>query len=405
MTARKPKARSARTRPRGLRVFAATFAAGMASVMALIYAADPAGKWHRALHYSPRRLVEPEVWVFPEANWDERKVRAEQLRQIDPPDVLLVGSSRAVFVEEKMLTQAGMLQPGGRFFNLGVSGGTLEDAIVFWQMAKNLGKVPREVLLVLDPWALNRNSGQLRWQTHAALFHQFLSEQSRGPAQGAEVAEGVEALAAGARESAAHARETLEGWRENALELVSWTALKGAWKVLSGGEKAPGSGWLATESTRPRDKTGYRWDGSNFYTDAAIQPKVPEEIRKIALAYALEGQVWNLWNWEFNAEALRQLGLLLRDIARQGAKTRILIPPYQPLAYEKVLTRPGFSGIFPQFVQAIASEAATAPATTFCNAIDPATSGCGETEFMDGMHMLRSCVEKVLARCGQASFR
>jgi hypothetical protein len=73
------------------------------------------------------------------------------------PDIIALGSSRA-----KVLT--GNDFNSNNFRNNGVSGASLEDYVAILGMYDISGKLPKEVIFVVDPWIFNKNNGQLGWQ-------------------------------------------------------------------------------------------------------------------------------------------------------------------------------------------------------------------------------------------------
>jgi hypothetical protein len=73
------------------------------------------------------------------------------------PDIIALGSSRA-----KVLT--GNDLNSDNFRNNGVSGASLEDYLAILGMYDVSGKLPKEVIIIVDPWIFNKHNGQLGWQ-------------------------------------------------------------------------------------------------------------------------------------------------------------------------------------------------------------------------------------------------
>ena len=59
------------------------------------------------------------------------------------------------------------------FLNAGVSAGSLKDYIAIWQIMKQSGKIPRTILLCVDPQALNRLQQNNRWLAIAEYYQTF----------------------------------------------------------------------------------------------------------------------------------------------------------------------------------------------------------------------------------------
>lgn len=82
-------------------------------------------------------------------------------------DIIVLGSSRVLQINARCF-------PGKKFFNHGVPGGTLEDFFSICEMYERKNKLPGMIILGLDPWILNRNSGQDRWKILSAYYDNFM---------------------------------------------------------------------------------------------------------------------------------------------------------------------------------------------------------------------------------------
>ena len=104
------------------------------------------------------------------SNYDERLVQKYYINGLaERKDVVVLGSSRAMMIDSKMF-------PGRRFFNNSVSGASLEDHIAIYELYREKKLEPATVIIALDPWLLNRYSGQSRWRS---LQSEYVAATSR----------------------------------------------------------------------------------------------------------------------------------------------------------------------------------------------------------------------------------
>ncbi|MBL4889639.1 MAG: DUF1574 family protein [Candidatus Lindowbacteria bacterium] len=92
-------------------------------------------------------------------NYDERILQKFYIEtQPAKNEVVVFGSSRAMQIAAPSF-------PNQTFFNHSVSGATLQDYMAIYEMLEEKGDSPDVVVLGLDPWLLNSNSGQTRWKS------------------------------------------------------------------------------------------------------------------------------------------------------------------------------------------------------------------------------------------------
>lgn len=87
------------------------------------------------------------------------------------PNVLVLGSSRVMQINSNYFQ-------GNSFCNNAVSGASLEDLIAIFMLYKEKKCYPKKIILGLDPWTLNENSGQVRWKTLNKEYFIFSNQLS-----------------------------------------------------------------------------------------------------------------------------------------------------------------------------------------------------------------------------------
>jgi hypothetical protein len=295
------------------------------------------------------------VMVYPK-NLNERTYILSHLKQIPKIDVLFLGSSRI------MLVNSNIFKEKNRVFSSGISVGVVPDFIAIWQHIKNLKKIPKYVVIYVDPWAMNKNNNQTNWKVNQSLYRQFFKE------------------------------------RKSSL----WGTIKEYFENKSMNQKTINlkNQRFVFENNLSKDQEGRRFDGSVIYPDHVVKPKTLKEITQKANEY-LQECIFCLCDWKFDQKMFHELNVLIQDIRNSGAKVMVVLPPYQHKVYQGMMKSPLYSNILNEVVGALESKANETDALgyEFCNAINPEDSNCKETEFMDGMHSQSSCSEKIVRKC------
>lgn len=357
-----------------MKIFSATVAASLAAAAAFNYAVDPARYLRKPPFDLTRTWADGEVLVF-SAEPNDRALRMAQIVLAPRPDLLLMGSSRMRTVSKSLFA------PGLSVFNAGMMGSSMEDHASVWQAFQEQGKLPRRLILYADPWILNANSGQIRWRTNIAVYERFLRRS-----MGRETLPLKTALRG--------AWQRLRDAYTIFNELLNWAELRASWAQWRSPSAEP---VVSPESSLGEKSLGWRADGS-YYEYPKPEPTL-EQIRAKALEYAASPEVFSLQRYRIDPAAVETLAALTREAAAAGVKVMLLVPPYQRLALDTFRARPEYAGALPQFLLALEELPGAGVDFDICGSPDPAYAGCGETEFIDGMHLRRSCQEKVLSRC------
>jgi peptidoglycan/LPS O-acetylase OafA/YrhL len=99
---------------------------------------------------------------------DERQfIKYRILYQKENPDILVIGSSRAMEIGSEMLKSKSL--------NLSVSGASIEDHIAITGMALNKLNI-KKIILGADPWLFNKYSNQNRWKSIGKDYFYILTE-------------------------------------------------------------------------------------------------------------------------------------------------------------------------------------------------------------------------------------
>jgi hypothetical protein len=85
------------------------------------------------------------------------------------PDVLMLGASRSMLINSTYFK-------GETFFNNCVSGATIEDLIAIVEMYRQKKCLPKKIIIGVEPYFLNGNNNQKRWETLELEYQTFINQ-------------------------------------------------------------------------------------------------------------------------------------------------------------------------------------------------------------------------------------
>jgi len=112
-------------------------------------------------------IISNNKYVTNIVNFDERLLQKELISNKSIlPDIVVIGSSRSMLINSDYF-------PDVSFFNNSVSGASIEDIASIYQLYKDYHKLPKKIIIGIDPWTFNDNNGQKRWQSISYYFYRF----------------------------------------------------------------------------------------------------------------------------------------------------------------------------------------------------------------------------------------
>lgn len=371
-----------------MRVFLVTVGLGLLATASLSFWADPARRWHRSVELPERPLSPGQAWVWPSDNLEDRALKRRFIELQEAPTVAVFGSSRAMLFNSDSVRTA-------RLANLGVAGASVQDFLGFWELMKLRQKTSPIVLILADPWIFNANGHDDRWRALEKLVDVFEKGGSFSWTSGVPFLGAAATRAALAKVrfdetldllSAQTVRASLVYFKDRLRRRIS-PDVTGGFQVVS-------------LDAFPATGNGSRWDGARVYPEGYVRPPDEQAARERAAVFMAEVPWYHLRDYTIDEASVSRLMTLLEDLARHGVKAYILLPPYHPDVVAGMNSHPIYKRVIPLFREAIlrAAKGVRAPVDV-CDALEPRTVGCARTEFLDGMHPLASCVDKVAARC------
>lgn len=234
-------------------------------------------------------------------NFDERIFRKKVIENIkDNIEWVAIGSSRSM-----MLRKRTFLKPSETFYNYSVSGASLEDFIALISIhIDNQHKLPKNIILGIDPWIFNKNNEQNRYLSFVADYNKLISKIDADKIVN-EKPKYIKKLF------------SIEYFIENIKFVKNNISnnLKGYYIV----------------DTINIDASIRELDGSLQYPYKSRNPNF-KDVKNAAISYT-KGNVYSLNNFTKldNIELFKSFILYLKD---NGVNVILYLPPYNPISYD-----------------------------------------------------------------------
>ena len=318
------------------------------------YLVDPAKRFDNEYEMEMARIVADGKYVTAVSNYDERLFRKNLVRLMTwAPDVAVIGSSRTLLIGSDHFK-------GLRVFNSSVSGASIEDLVALYQLMKGSGKLPRKILLGVDPWMFNDSYQDVRWKSLEGYYYEYIMGRN---SQQVEV-----------------------GKLTDVSNLLSLSYFQAAIKYLV--KHGKGTAPIRTGS-KYNDGNTVLSDGSLVY-GREFREVDTNELDRRANEY-IRGDIYGLH--DYHAVSNRKWDLfstLVGNILRSGPTLELVMVPYHPRIYGRIVNS------YPVVaeVEARLRCIATSHSLVIRGSYDPSEAGASATCFYDGMH----CNEQGVAR-------
>jgi peptidoglycan/LPS O-acetylase OafA/YrhL len=287
------------------------------------------------------------------SNMDDRQFIKHRIEYENlSPKTIVLGSSRVMQIRAH------------KNFNdvlvLGVNGASIEDDIVIAYLALKKFS-PDTLILGLDPWLFNLNLKEARWRS---LINEFST-----------------------------ARDSLEGIEIHEVVPKNASSQSGLLSSLSTIYRLVNISKYVSSDDRPEIKDKIRRDGSRVYNYVYANKSQSE------ISSGFEEQLnYGMNNYE-HSEQSQQLfeKFLIKNLKKYNVI--FVLVPYHPSLFNRIKIENS------EIVQAEIKyrELSMKHKVKIIGSYDPAIVGCEASEFYDGMHPKKSCLDKVLNQLDQYS--
>lgn len=297
-------------------------------------------------------------------NYDERTVQKLVIRHMHQvPDTVVFGSSRSMKLRSSAF-------PKMRFYNHSVSGATLADFIGLWQVYRQRRSLPVNVIIGIDPWVFNSNSGQVRWRVLSQEIADYAADT------GADVR-----LQSGANVTTSKLRT-----------LFSLAYLTESLKSIVFSPGADIADYLLTDDTS--HPLGVKLSDGSVVSPLQRRDIDADILLADAKKYALQKPVYSLEGFaRIDPDLQRTFENWFETMRSDGINITLLLIPYHPDTYPRLVD--GDYRIITD-VEHYLRQLANRDDIVLKGSFDPLQAKCSASDFTDGMHPRMACVHRLL---------
>lgn len=345
----------------------------VAPVLALMvyvnYMVDPSGLFHGKQF--EREAVDLLLQGYPISNYDSldsytRSINEALIMNSAAYDTIVIGSSRCMQINAEMVHET------GRFLNMGVIAGDYQDLFGTFYICVRENKLPKRVILSLDPWMLNINEVDSR--SNRDLYLEFVKGELgfQEDYQMPDPAAKWEAL----------------------IDPAYFQGALAYQKRDTSGEAKPEA---VTENLYDQSTTVKMPDGTILY-DKAFREQSQAQIDSNIFAVANSPSVgFRITGYTAPSDILcAQLEAYVDYMQKRGIEVVFYLPPYPNGIYDSLVRqKETYPGVFAteDYLRALAKE----KGITLYGSYDPARLGLSQTDFYDHLHLRAESTAKVFA--------
>jgi hypothetical protein len=354
------------------------------------YTVDPGRLYHTdredMLEYDIVRMLLEGSNVDNLSSYDERLTRRDYVNRMEQAvGVIVAGSSRSALITKEMLGVESM-------FNVSVASGELEDIIGFYGVLHKYHKLPKRIILAIDPWMLNDNYNDGRFAAALGDGYYYYVAERMGWQANPELKQVSELYLPGSTQS-------ISFWEleeDVKLNLFSVTYFQSAIQTQLGSiEKKRTDDWPYPTDDYYGEFGMLRPDGSFSYPKSYRE--VSAEEAHIRAVMSLPHNIRGLEDYtEQESESKRLFMDFVRGVKSDGVKVEILIEPISSTLYEYMQEFPDhYKNFF--MADELMKEIAEELDVRLVGSFYPDVYGLTMEDFYDGYHLRSAEVERVVA--------
>lgn len=331
------------------------------------YTVDSAGLFHKnnIMQQVAKELLAGKIVAgFGDEAFDDRQFQLSLIKEIHSKvDIIATGSSRTKELRKRYVTDGTKI-----FFNHAVNGASMEDYIAILGAYKLYhGYIPKDVILGVDPWILNKNSGRIRWK-NIQKYHDF--ERQIFPTITKQRFDTL---------------FILKKYKE--LLNYSYTLANIRYLLKSLKTKKP---YYIANDLEVNDFLREP-DASLHYPYTTRFPNVQDVYTK-ALQYT-QGYVYGLENFQDTINKKKFEDILCR-LKQEGVHVTLFLAPYHPLTYDILVKQPKYKL---KSTEAYFRKVAKNNNLQIIGSYNPHTLHLKENDFFDGMHCNDRAIKQIFS--------
>ena len=340
---------------------------GLLIIAAFNYQIDPAGLFRSSRYENGiAQILANNQNVANLSNYDERLLQKYIVANTkESRDVLVLGSSRTMQIHKGLF-------PNKSFFNASVSGATIEDDIAIYKIYRDSGLIPRTMIIGLDPWLLNKNNEQTRWQSLSEEYHKASVQ-----------------LGLSQNKSVFTDKLNLRKY----IQLISWPYLEASYKLRKERKNQANYSDYFVTSEKVLSVPVKLADGTLSYPDN-IQNISPEDAKKEATKLTSSYPIYSIGNFnKLDEDSLVKFEKFMIDLQRQGIQVTLFLPPYHPAVYAKIVNDPQYKMVIE--AQRFFVNYAQNRDIPLIGSYNPNECLLTDNDFYDGIHPKREAIDKI----------
>lgn len=287
-------------------------------------------------------------------NYDERLCQLELIKQKSiRPETIIIGSSRTMLFNSSHF-------PKTTLFNNSVSGASMEDIVSIYQIYKEYKKLPKKIIIGIDPWTFNDLSDQNRWKSIASYYNKFNHLES-------------------------HESNELMKYKELFSFSYFQSSLKLMPKFLKGDlDPIPTSNSHNISATKLTE-------GALVYDQLFRQSSAKEIDNRIDEYLARD--IFSIENFKsISSKNWSNFNKLISELEQKSIEVEFIFIPYAPKVFERVKKN------FPMVLKTeiIVNELAQLRKIKVLGSFNPNRLGMDKSYFYDGMHCKEEGLKKII---------
>ncbi len=297
-------------------------------------------------------------YVTYHTNINERLLHKEIiLNEITIPETIVLGSSRVMQLNTNYFGN-------GIMFNHGLSGCTIEDIAALLKIYLfKFHKIPKNIILGLDPWILNNNNEQIRYKDIEEYYNSFYSYKT-APLNSYNFKKGIQEYA----------------------QLLNPTFFSNSFKNLFN------NNLIKISDTFVSNENIILPDGSIEYKNSYNNP-TKKQLNKLVYN-TLKNPLYSIENFtEINNVKKNELLQLLFFLKNNNCNVKIILSPYHPRVYQYIQNTKKYKNVL--ISQQIFYTFSNKFNFDIYGSFNPFEIKVYESDFLDAMHMKKIATERL----------
>jgi len=281
----------------------------------------------------------------------EQKLMIQSLKH--KIDIGVFGSSRVATISSEMF-------PGKILLNTELSANSLQDDVILYEMYREKGILPSNIIIGIDPWIFNKNTDHYTWKEFGQYYARF---NNWGPGDLFD----------------------LKTWQENLIP-YKYQLLVNHFYTLTSIQyllHPCAHNLFSATDQRYNEKMTYLPDGSWTWDRQSRESSVLD-VRKI-----VEEDNFHPYNItgfsKLDEDYKQEFVKLIKTMKNDGVRVILFLPPYHPMAYDWFVHSRNFRII--EDVEIYVRKIAKIYGLTLVGSYNPHLMSIPESSFFDSVHL------------------